>query len=82
MLVSQTNPVRVELCLICVYNAFFCSNKFAHADAGNVSENALQYKGKMLTLSTELTSGDCSFAKKVDPFALPSCRSQQPSSML
>ena len=56
-----------------------CSNKFAHADAGHVSENALQYKGKMLTLSTELTS-DCSFAKKVDPFALPSCRSQQHSS--
>ena len=58
-----------------------CSNKFAHADAGHVSKNALQYKGKMLTLSTELTS-DCSFAKKVAPFALPSCRSQQPSSML
>ena len=43
-----------------------CSNKFAHVDAGHVSKNALQYKGKMLTLSTELTS-DCSLRKKLTP---------------
>ena len=58
-----------------------CSNKFAHADAGHVSENALQYKGMTHSLN-RVNFSDCSFAEKVDPFALPSCRSQQPSSML
>ena len=44
-----------------------CSNKFAHADAGHVSENALQYKGMMLALSTELTSATVHLRKKLTP---------------
>ena len=39
MLVSQTNPVGVEL--FSYANAFFCSNKLAYIDDGQVSENTL-----------------------------------------
>ena len=60
-------PILWELNSVCMYNAFFCSNKFAHADAGHVSENALQYKGKMVTLSTELTSASVHLRKKLTP---------------
>ena len=80
MLVSQTNPVRVELCL-CVQRFLYVPINL-HMQMLATWVKTLYNTREWLTLSTELTSATVHLRKKLTPLHFLHAGAEQPSSML